>query len=319
MYAAAHGGCTVAALSIFDAFQAAQTFQVNKENKSHAFIFYKIALQPEYWLYRLLTKTELEQELGWSTFIDSREYFVDSDVDEEPTDESEDRQSKGASGRSSAESECLESRKGHIKIDYSEEIEATDSESLDSCGQKDTCGEAPPIETKEEMEGELPSGAETAPTSAGLTTVTAVHEKPPQPPSHEPVPGQLEPSNLTDSEMERVESISSNSQSSSDVQYNTGIHDSTTKPQFTVQDSELATEAYNKVDTLSQPPSPDKGSIVDDHKKTQASLSNEPDSQTSSDGTKATSFQRCSRQEGFPLGHAQAQGRRKNSRVCILV
>lgn len=82
MYAAVSGGSALAALSIFKIFQVSNSFQPRQKHDGHQ--FYKICLQPNYWLFGLSTRAELEEFFGGSLrdIFSDQSFFVDSDEDE---------------------------------------------------------------------------------------------------------------------------------------------------------------------------------------------------------------------------------------------
>ena len=77
------GGSALAALSIFKIFQVTNSFQPRKKHDGHG--FYKTCLQPNYWLFGLSTRAELEEYFGGSLrdIFSDESFFVDSDGEDE--------------------------------------------------------------------------------------------------------------------------------------------------------------------------------------------------------------------------------------------
>jgi len=68
------GGCTLAALSIFEAVCANSETPAPKREEVGGYWFYDFCLRPQYWLTGLSTKVEIEQEVGecyWEPYVDS--------------------------------------------------------------------------------------------------------------------------------------------------------------------------------------------------------------------------------------------------------
>lgn len=68
------GGCTLAAISIFEAVCANSETPAPKREEVGGHWFYNFCLRPQYWLTGLSTKVEIEQEVGecyWKPYVDS--------------------------------------------------------------------------------------------------------------------------------------------------------------------------------------------------------------------------------------------------------
>lgn len=72
------GGCTLAAISIFEAVCANSETPAPKREEVGGHWFYDFCLRPQYWLTGLSTKVEIEQEVGECYW----EHYVDSDDEE---------------------------------------------------------------------------------------------------------------------------------------------------------------------------------------------------------------------------------------------
>ena len=99
------GGCTFAAISIFEAFCADSKSSDFYEKRGRGHPFYNFCVRPQYWLTGLSTKVEIEQEIGCK-YEYGLDPYVDSDDEGERESGSQSTSGSDSEAKSQSDSEC---------------------------------------------------------------------------------------------------------------------------------------------------------------------------------------------------------------------